>query len=70
MNQYISRAGGYLTNPNATSSCQFCALRTTDQFMEESFDIFYDHRWRDLGLMIAYSVFNVGDCFTDQLYSS
>ncbi|KAG9313752.1 P-loop containing nucleoside triphosphate hydrolase protein [Chiua virens] len=29
MNPYISFAGGYLTNPNATIDCHFCPFRTT-----------------------------------------
>jgi ATP-binding cassette subfamily G (WHITE) protein 2 (SNQ2) len=59
MNPYISRIGGYLTNPNATSSCQFCGVRTTDELIGASFDIFYTNRWRDFGLMMAYVMFNV-----------
>ncbi|EJD01729.1 uncharacterized protein FOMMEDRAFT_126887 [Fomitiporia mediterranea MF3/22] len=58
MNAFISFAGGYLTNPNATSSCQFCAFRTTDQFMAASFNMFYSHRWRDFGLLMTYIAFN------------
>jgi ATP-binding cassette, subfamily G (WHITE), member 2, SNQ2 len=34
--QYISVAGGYVANPNATSDCQFCSTRTTNQFLEVS----------------------------------
>jgi ATP-binding cassette subfamily G (WHITE) protein 2 (SNQ2) len=60
MNTYISYAGGYLTNPNATSSCQFCAVRTTDQLIGARFEIFYDHHWRDFGLVVVYIAFNVG----------
>jgi ABC-type multidrug transport system permease subunit len=29
--QYISFAGGYLTNSDATSGCEFCSTATTDQ---------------------------------------
>jgi ATP-binding cassette subfamily G (WHITE) protein 2 (SNQ2) len=59
MNPFISRAGGYLTNPEATSACQFCSTRTTDQFLEASFNIFYSHRWRNVGIMLAFIGFNV-----------
>jgi hypothetical protein len=59
MDRYISSSGGYLTNPNATSSCQFCGVRTTDELMGASFNIFYHHHWRNFGLMIAFIVFNV-----------
>jgi ATP-binding cassette subfamily G (WHITE) protein 2 (SNQ2) len=59
MSQFISSAGGYLTNPNATSACQFCSVRTTDQLIGVKFDIFYNHHWRNFGLMMAYVIFNV-----------
>lgn len=56
---FINTAGGYLTNGDATSDCSYCAFRTTDQFLLTSFNIEYAHRWRDIGLMCAYIVFNV-----------
>ncbi|KAJ3578494.1 hypothetical protein NPX13_g2074 [Xylaria arbuscula] len=49
---------GALYNKNATSNCQFCPLATTDDFLA-SVDIFYDQRWRNLGLLFAYVAFNV-----------
>ena len=57
--RYISDNGGYLTNPNATSDCGFCAFRTTDQFLLSSFNIEYSHHWRNFGIFIAYVLFNV-----------
>ncbi|CCO28597.1 pleiotropic drug resistance ABC transporter [Rhizoctonia solani AG-1 IB] len=33
MNQYISTAGGYLVNPDASSDCQFCPQSTTDTYL-------------------------------------
>jgi ATP-binding cassette subfamily G (WHITE) protein 2 (SNQ2) len=59
LNPFMSRAGGYLANPDATSACQFCSTRTTDQFLEGNFNIFYDHRWRNVGLMFVFCAFNV-----------
>ena len=59
MDAYIARAGGYLTNPNSTSSCDFCSVRTTDELMGANFDIFYNHHWRDFGLLMVYVMFNV-----------
>ena len=55
----MSRAGGYLTNPDATSACQFCSFRNTDEFLDLSFNIKYSNRWRDIGIFIAFIVFNV-----------
>ena len=59
---YISEAGGYLANPNATSDCSYCSSRTTDEFLYRNFNILYDHHWRDLGIFIAYCLFNVSSC--------
>ncbi|KAJ3515824.1 hypothetical protein NLJ89_g1517 [Agrocybe chaxingu] len=58
MANFISFAGGYLTNPDALSDCQFCSLETTDQFLGSGFNIFYDHRWRNVGIMAAFIVCN------------
>ena len=62
MGPYIARAGGYLTNPESTSACQFCSLRTTDELLDLSFNIKYSNRWRDIGIFIAFIAFNVRDC--------
>ena len=59
MDTYITGHGGYLQNPDATTSCIFCAYRTSDEFLESSFNILYSHRWRDIGLMMVYIGFNV-----------
>ncbi|TFK38290.1 pleiotropic drug resistance ABC transporter, partial [Crucibulum laeve] len=59
MNNYVSSAGGYLTNPDATSDCQFCSSRTTDQFLASGFNIFYSHAWRNFGIMMAFVIFNI-----------
>lgn len=56
---YISNQGGYLTNPDASNACRFCSSRTTDQWMEPTFNIFYSHHWRDFGFFCAYILFNV-----------
>lgn len=59
LNPFISSAGGYLVNPDATTACSFCSMSTADQFLASGFNIFYDHAWRNFGLMFAYIVFNV-----------
>ncbi|EIN12917.1 hypothetical protein PUNSTDRAFT_82390 [Punctularia strigosozonata HHB-11173 SS5] len=56
---YIAKAGGYLTNPNATDECHFCSTRTTNEFLEATFNIFYSNHWRDFGLMIVYCAINI-----------
>jgi len=59
MDPYISFAGGYLMNPNATSSCQFCAFRTTDQFLTSAFNIQYSHHWRNAGILLSFTALNI-----------
>ncbi|KAF8877242.1 pleiotropic drug resistance ABC transporter [Gymnopilus junonius] len=59
MGPYMSFAGGYLTNPNATSACQFCSVRTTDEFLGAAFNIYYSHHWRNFGILVAFIAFNV-----------
>ncbi|EAU85334.2 ABC transporter [Coprinopsis cinerea okayama7 len=58
LDPFISMAGGYLTNPDATSDCNYCSMSTTDHFLMSSFNISYDNRWRNVGLMVVFTVFN------------
>ncbi|SCV67921.1 BQ2448_42 [Microbotryum intermedium] len=48
---------GYLNNPNASTGCQYCSVSVGQQFYEP-LGIRFDTRWRDLGIMIAFTVFN------------
>ncbi|KAH0589276.1 hypothetical protein H2248_005039 [Termitomyces sp. 'cryptogamus'] len=59
MNNFIVLAGGYLTNPDATSDCSFCSVRSSDQFLASTYNIFYSHRWRNIGIMCAFIAFNI-----------
>jgi ATP-binding cassette subfamily G (WHITE) protein 2 (SNQ2) len=59
MGTFISFAGGYLIDPDLTSGCLFCPFKTTDQFMLSQFNIEYAHRWRDLGIVLGFVLFNV-----------
>jgi ATP-binding cassette, subfamily G (WHITE), member 2, PDR len=58
MAPYISYAGGYLTNPDATANCNFCSISSTNTFLA-AFNIHYSDRWTDFGLMWVYIIFNV-----------
>jgi ATP-binding cassette, subfamily G (WHITE), member 2, PDR len=55
---YVSSAGGQLMNPNATSSCEYCSLATTDQFLDAE-SIYFSERWRNIGILFAYCAFNI-----------
>ena len=59
MNPYISNAGGYLLNADATDNCNFCHISSSDTFLYSSFNLKYSHHWRSFGLMWAYVLFNV-----------
>jgi ATP-binding cassette subfamily G (WHITE) protein 2 (SNQ2) len=59
LGQYINNSGGYVTNPGAVDSCQFCPYRTTDEFLQANSNIFYSHHWRNFGLLWIYIGFNV-----------
>ncbi|KLT39406.1 putative xenobiotic-transporting ATPase [Cutaneotrichosporon oleaginosum] len=54
---WIQQAGGYVKDP-ASSACEYCAMDKTDTFLSV-FNIYYDNRWRDFGLMWVYIIFNV-----------
>ncbi|KAL4931349.1 putative ABC multidrug transporter [Aspergillus undulatus] len=58
LSSYLSMAGGQLTNPNATSDCNYCSVAVADDFIAGS-GIFWSERWRNFGIMWAYIVFNI-----------
>lgn len=49
LKDYVSKAGGYLLNPDATSECNFCTIRDTNVYLK-ALSSSYTHRWRDFGL--------------------
>jgi ATP-binding cassette, subfamily G (WHITE), member 2, PDR len=55
---FIDTSGGYLANPNATTACDFCTFSTTDSYLAQ-YDIHYDQRWRNYGLIWSYILFNI-----------
>ena len=54
---YIAMAGGQVLNPNATDECQYCPYVTGQQFYAP-FGIDFADRGRDIGVVIAFCVFN------------
>jgi len=58
LSDYLRTAPGVLQNPDATTNCQYCALRSSDQFLAGS-NIFYSERWRNFGLIWAFVLFNI-----------
>jgi ABC-type multidrug transport system permease subunit len=62
LSEYINGAGGYIVDPSATSECQFCALNSTNVFLD-NFSIKYSNRWRDFGIIWVYIAVNVAAAF-------
>ncbi|KAJ5716515.1 hypothetical protein N7493_008426 [Penicillium malachiteum] len=53
MAPFFERGGnGYIVN-NATQDCQYCLYKMGDQFYD-AYDMNFDNRWRDLGILIAF----------------
>ncbi|GAA5859087.1 hypothetical protein JCM8547_003998 [Rhodosporidiobolus lusitaniae] len=57
MASYMTTAGGYLRDENATD-CQFCSIAETNVFLN-SVSYEYGNRWRDFGIMWVYILFNI-----------
>ncbi|KAJ6149147.1 hypothetical protein N7471_000346 [Penicillium samsonianum] len=55
---YRESAGGLVLNPTARSMCEYCPLATTNEFLAR-FQISYDTRWRDFGLIWVYILVNI-----------
>ncbi len=58
LKDYLSFAGGRLLNPDGMQQCQFCPVADTDTLLA-TLGIYFDDRWRNLGITLAYSVGNV-----------
>ncbi|TEA17577.1 ZEB2-regulated ABC transporter 1 [Colletotrichum sidae] len=55
---FVQAAGGYIVDAAATDTCGYCSMRTTDDYLKH-FEIDYDDRWRNFGLLWVYIGFNV-----------
>lgn len=59
MGDYIKLAGGYLTDNDATSNCEYCSISETNTYLA-GVNIDYADRWRNFGLLWIYIFFNMG----------
>ena len=59
MQDYMSRAGGYLLDDKATIDCHFCRVQHTNVFLSE-INAEYSTRWRNFGIFWVCIVFNFG----------
>ncbi|KAJ4865463.1 ABC-2 type transporter domain-containing protein [Trichoderma breve] len=58
LGDFITAAGGYLQDANATEGCSYCPIADTNVFLT-SVSSSYSHRWRDFGIGMAYIIFNI-----------
>jgi ATP-binding cassette subfamily G (WHITE) protein 2 (PDR) len=61
LNPYISFAGGYLTDPNAVDTCNFCVMSKTNTFLT-SIHSDFDKRWQNWGIFFCYVFINIILC--------
>ncbi|KAJ3045021.1 hypothetical protein HDV00_012442 [Rhizophlyctis rosea] len=54
---FINNAGGYISNPDATSACQFCRYNVGDDYLS-TLAWSYSHKWRNLGILLGFWLFN------------
>lgn len=59
MAPYMKVAGGYLVDPNATTSCYYCKMSNTDAYLSTINGLEFTS-WEDSGIFWAYIVFNIG----------
>lgn len=58
MAPYMAKAGGYLTYAHGNASqCVYCTMKDTGPFLK-SINAKYHTRWRDIGVFIAFIVFD------------
>ncbi|CDK26871.1 unnamed protein product [Kuraishia capsulata CBS 1993] len=57
MAPYMAVAGGYLVDPESTTTCEYCSLAKTNVYLD-SINAPYSESWRNLGIFIAYIVIN------------
>ncbi|KAF8839709.1 hypothetical protein BDN67DRAFT_905040 [Paxillus ammoniavirescens] len=61
LGRHMSYAGGYLTNSDVTSLCQFCPFSRTGQFLILNFNIKYRHRWfLSIGISMGTTTYTPG----------
>lgn len=59
---YVQTFGGRILEPDLTGSCNFCPVAETNDVLAE-LGFSYRQRWRDVGLMFVYVIFNVAGAF-------
>ncbi|KAG4275396.1 ATPase [Fusarium proliferatum] len=58
LQDYVAAAGGYILNEDATSQCNFCTIKNTNDYLD-TLSSKYENRWRDFGIGMVYIVVNI-----------
>jgi len=58
LDSFISQSGGWLKNPNATSTCFYCPIGNSNPALE-MYGIQFQERWHNFGYLTAYVIFNI-----------
>ncbi|GME68028.1 unnamed protein product [[Candida] boidinii] len=57
LSDYFETHTGYVSNPDATSQCGVCKYSVGDEYLH-SLGMSYGNRWRDVGFLWVYTIFN------------
>lgn len=57
LREFVNLTGGLVVNPDFKGTCEYCPMASTDQFLDY-FSMKYSERWRDLGIIVVFVVFN------------
>lgn len=64
---WATQAGGYLSNPMATTNCGFCQYTVGDQFAQSLSSYYSDDgqvgRWKSFGIFLGFVIFNIALSF-------
>ncbi|KAI9499301.1 ABC-2 type transporter-domain-containing protein [Zychaea mexicana] len=58
-NFFANGATGYIVNENATDICEYCSYKSGQEFYSSLYQWDAGNKWRNLGIMICYFIFNV-----------
>lgn len=58
MASYLQQVGGYLSNPSSRSSCLYCPIKDSNEFLAGK-GMSYGNRWRNFCILWVYVGFNV-----------
>lgn len=58
LDSFATVAQGYILDRDATESCQYCPVKSTNTFLTQ-INASFENRWRDFGIGFAFIAFNI-----------